>query len=303
MTHPRFTWKTTDGVNHEFMMTTAEISIGRAPTCDIVLADDQMVSRRHATIKQNKDNTLSVTDLGSSNGTLINGVEIHDVATLNDGDRVTIGDHDLLYAAAVEDSVPAPALAWGSETIGQFAPDTLEEQDTGALLASQAQSSYVHIVNGREVEREEASSSTYQPYNPQPEMPMWAPQVPQAPEPPPVPQRQDAASLLSTIQTLHSQLNEQLMDSNQAADQVRSGIRTALGQLDNALSSAQSSTRQAEMSDLRSLADSVGQSQRFDQAAAFASRAHEIRDVISAHQALLDALFVVRGQLEQTLRS
>src|SRR5579884_3876521 len=36
-TVPRFTWTSADGATHEYELNTAEISIGRAPTCDIVL--------------------------------------------------------------------------------------------------------------------------------------------------------------------------------------------------------------------------------------------------------------------------
>jgi len=93
--------KTADSASHEFEMNATECAIGRAPTCDIVLNDDQMVSRRHAIVRR-QGTTVTAVDLGSSNGTLVNGNEIHDVTTLHDGDRLTIGDHDLMFTAARE---------------------------------------------------------------------------------------------------------------------------------------------------------------------------------------------------------
>lgn len=62
--------------------------IGRVDTCDIYI-DDEDVSRNHAQIDL-KDDSLFIKDLGSTNGTLVNGkrVEEHRLA---DGDRVQVG--------------------------------------------------------------------------------------------------------------------------------------------------------------------------------------------------------------------
>lgn len=325
---PRFNWKTADGADHDFEMSPSEIAIGRAPTCDIVLNDDQMVSRRHALVRR-QGNTITVVDLGSSNGTLINGVEIHDSAPLKDGDRLTIGDHDLHFTMAKEGSQSFAPVVNGSapvfETIriggtstplapqspnqplpqsfmmptpSQPAPifDAFVEQDTGALAAAagQQQSSYVHMVNGKEVEREESASSFASQFARESQRSV----IEEAPR---EPARPDAAALLSNIQTLHQQLNEQIVAANGAAEHIRSGIRTALNNLDDALRSAQSAAHQTAITDMRQLADNVGQTQTFDLAANFARRAPEIRDVLTAHQQLLDALAQVRSQLEQTL--
>ena len=54
----------------------------------MVLVED-MVSRRHAKITVNGD-TITIQDLGSTNGTFVNGERIERM-TLNDGDRVLIG--------------------------------------------------------------------------------------------------------------------------------------------------------------------------------------------------------------------
>ncbi len=346
---PRFTWKTTDGATHEFEMTASEISIGRAPTCDIVLSDDQMVSRRHAIVRR-QGNVVTVVDLGSSNGTLVNGTEIHDSTQLKDGDRLTIGDHDLIFTAAQEgastnpqpaapgapvvetiriggSSIPsgnsapayaAPSYSPASQPAGDgfgtpvsapvppsplSAPvppvpvaastgfDAVVEQDTGAMgfAAGQAQSSYVHYVNGQEVEREEATR------NYQEQVVMGGARVASGPV------RQDAASLLAQIQDLHAQLSAQVATADQAVEVVRSGVRDALSDLETALNAAQSASQQAALSDLRQLADSVGQSPQIDQVAAFARRAGEIRDVLAAHQTLLAALENVRRQLQDVV--
>ncbi len=66
----------------------SEVIVGRASELDMVLVED-MVSRRHAKIVVSADQ-VTIQDLGSTNGTFVNGERIKR-ATLNDGDRVLIG--------------------------------------------------------------------------------------------------------------------------------------------------------------------------------------------------------------------
>ncbi|MEI8255602.1 MAG: DUF4388 domain-containing protein [Deltaproteobacteria bacterium] len=65
-----------------------EIFIGRANDLEVVLVED-MVSRKHARVCLQGD-TLSIEDLGSTNGTFVNGEKIKR-ARLKEGDRVLIG--------------------------------------------------------------------------------------------------------------------------------------------------------------------------------------------------------------------
>lgn len=65
-----------------------EIVIGRSSDLDMVLVED-MVSRKHAKIVTD-DRTVSIQDLGSTNGTFVNGEKIRKVE-LKDGDRILIG--------------------------------------------------------------------------------------------------------------------------------------------------------------------------------------------------------------------
>jgi two-component system cell cycle response regulator len=73
-----------------------EVVLGRAVEAD-VRVNDHRVSRLHARISADRDSQTGVvrykvTDLGSTNGTLLNGQVITE-AILNDGDKVIIGDH------------------------------------------------------------------------------------------------------------------------------------------------------------------------------------------------------------------
>jgi two-component system cell cycle response regulator len=73
-----------------------QVTIGRAIEADVRL-NDSRASRLHARITSERDpktdvTTYRVTDLGSTNGTLVNG-ELITEALLSDGDKIVIGDH------------------------------------------------------------------------------------------------------------------------------------------------------------------------------------------------------------------
>jgi hypothetical protein len=54
----------------------------------------------------------AVRDLGSSNGTFVNGEEIHEAMPLSDGDRIRVGENDFVYyqaTARTTDGFPIPA--------------------------------------------------------------------------------------------------------------------------------------------------------------------------------------------------
>jgi predicted component of type VI protein secretion system len=64
--------------------------IGRDPNNDIVINDPQ-VSRQHARIRQ-QGAMIVIEDVGSTNGTFVNGVRLTAPHTLDDGDVVGLGD-------------------------------------------------------------------------------------------------------------------------------------------------------------------------------------------------------------------
>lgn len=65
-----------------------ELIIGRSGDRDIVL-EEEMVSRQHAKVRAEGDELILV-DLGSTNGTFVNGEKVRRIA-LNNGDRLLIG--------------------------------------------------------------------------------------------------------------------------------------------------------------------------------------------------------------------
>src|SRR6185436_16982756 len=70
--------------------------IGRSATNNVVLPDDR-VSRRHAMVHAQGENDFWVIDLGSSNGTYVNGRRIPQPSRLADKDRLEIGGHTFTF--------------------------------------------------------------------------------------------------------------------------------------------------------------------------------------------------------------
>jgi len=70
------------------------VVIGRLPECALPLSDPN-VSRRHAEIRRAGETTV-VTDLGSTNGTRVNGVPIRE-EYLTSGDEITVGSTTLVF--------------------------------------------------------------------------------------------------------------------------------------------------------------------------------------------------------------
>ena len=68
--------------------------IGRSRECDVVLADAN-VSRRHAEIRPGAAGTWMISDLGSTNGVLVNGHRIGALESLRPGDRIALGTADI----------------------------------------------------------------------------------------------------------------------------------------------------------------------------------------------------------------
>lgn len=76
-----------------------KVTLGRLPECELAVADAG-VSRRHAEVRRGADNTWVVTDLGSTNGTKVNGLRISDAHQLEDGDEITVGSTSVRFEAA-----------------------------------------------------------------------------------------------------------------------------------------------------------------------------------------------------------
>jgi putative ABC transport system ATP-binding protein len=88
-----------------------QVSLGRDPANDVVL-DDVRVSRQHAEIRQ-LDDGFVIIDLGSSNGTGVDGQRITGPTRLHDGAQIQIGQLLLRFSIRREEVAPAPATRIG----------------------------------------------------------------------------------------------------------------------------------------------------------------------------------------------
>lgn len=77
--------------------------IGRSSEADAIIMDSE-ASRRHAEVRA-ENGVCTVTDLGSRNGTSLNGQPLNEPARLQDGDEITIGRTTIIFRAVAQTAV------------------------------------------------------------------------------------------------------------------------------------------------------------------------------------------------------
>jgi hypothetical protein len=80
----------------DFELDSAQLTIGRGRQNDIAIGSDEYASARHARFEPRQDGVW-VQDLGSTNGTFLNGARLEHPRRLTPGDVVRIGETDLRY--------------------------------------------------------------------------------------------------------------------------------------------------------------------------------------------------------------
>lgn len=79
----------------EFDLPTGEVVLGRSPDCQITI-EDPLISRHHAKIIVTRELATYV-DLGSRNGSRINGRQVTAPTPLRDTDRIRLGAQELVF--------------------------------------------------------------------------------------------------------------------------------------------------------------------------------------------------------------
>lgn len=80
----------------EFDLPPGETLLGRSPECHVTI-DDPLVSREHAKIVLEGDKVI-LKDLESRNGLKVNGVRVDKQVALEDGDRIRIGNQEIVFS-------------------------------------------------------------------------------------------------------------------------------------------------------------------------------------------------------------
>ncbi len=102
----------------QFYSLGGETVIGRGSECEIAI-DDALLSRRHVRISMNAGaGTLVLQDLGSANGTYVNGVRVGDT-TLMPGDELRIGSRRFIVVGPLREAAPGE----GEEDVTMLAMD------------------------------------------------------------------------------------------------------------------------------------------------------------------------------------
>jgi len=76
----------------DFELVSGVTIVGRGDGCQLVL-DDPLVSRRHACFVVD-DREITIKDLGSTNGVLVNGTRVEEMQVIVPGDQITLGRHN-----------------------------------------------------------------------------------------------------------------------------------------------------------------------------------------------------------------
>ena len=84
--------------NRAYDLASARLLIGRESKNDIAVHDVN-ASRTHAELRFEPQGVWTITDLGSTNGTLVNGREVA-TQPLSEGDRITIGMTNFMFTQA-----------------------------------------------------------------------------------------------------------------------------------------------------------------------------------------------------------
>ena len=122
-----------------------KLLIGRAEECDLRPLSEE-VSRKHCAIIK-RDEVLWAEDLGSRNGTFVNGLQLSEPKQLADGDLVRVGSLELKVAIAAEPKLETEEdisrlLLGGDDPVGMH--DT-----TRSLEAADDDSAVVHGSSGQ----------------------------------------------------------------------------------------------------------------------------------------------------------
>lgn len=79
----------------EFDLPVGEVVVGRSPDCQVTI-EDPLISRKHARITVTATEA-SYLDLGSRNGSRINGRAVAAITQLQDADRIRLGAQELVF--------------------------------------------------------------------------------------------------------------------------------------------------------------------------------------------------------------
>ena len=116
----QFVMRSGPTVGKTFPLDAQEVSIGRDAVNTIAINDAE-ISRRHARMEL-RGSAYVIQDLGSTNGTFVNGTRISGMQVLNPGDTVSFGEGIVLVYEPVTDMNATILSSKAPQTIQKAAP-------------------------------------------------------------------------------------------------------------------------------------------------------------------------------------
>jgi pSer/pThr/pTyr-binding forkhead associated (FHA) protein len=83
-------------LGEEYELNSAALTVGRGGQNDVALENDEFASARHVRVEPRRDGVW-VNDLGSTNGTFVNGIRIDRPRKLVQGDVIRVGETELRF--------------------------------------------------------------------------------------------------------------------------------------------------------------------------------------------------------------
>jgi predicted component of type VI protein secretion system len=135
---------------HDLALGDGQFVVGRSAGCQLSL-DDPLVSRRHAMIVVAREN-VTVEDLESRNGVLVNGTRIAERTIIQPGDKIVIGSQELTLLVGREGSLRETVNFPGRGTLPKIAavPEAVPSIHAPAAEAGEAEAPRDDLTAGGE---------------------------------------------------------------------------------------------------------------------------------------------------------
>lgn len=137
-----------------FPIAEGDTVIGSDPACSVFI-DSLAIQAQHASISVEGEKHI-LRDLGTADGTFVNGARLSGDYTLKDGDDIHVGKHNLLFntgPASLSSETPAPAPAIALEEPmampQQATPAATEEVAEAFEAARTPRHAFLQILNGQ----------------------------------------------------------------------------------------------------------------------------------------------------------
>ncbi len=139
--------RTPDGKSRTVPLAADRLSLGRASTNDLCYPDDVGLSRQHLAFERDGQEWI-VRDLGSKNGTTVNGLRLAGPQTLKPGDRVSAGHLALEFCAVGTTPTPSNTVVFIDSQVVATATTTVATSLEGIMGPEQEDLGKTRVFQG-----------------------------------------------------------------------------------------------------------------------------------------------------------